>query len=185
MDEMVALRELKGARNLRNGLAVASVLLLMIVAYQASALRDQKSVVVLVPTQFPEGTVAHGGQISPAYLEGLARDAVYSLLNVTPETTTYARDNLARLAAPHARVEILELWDDVMEEVRRRKIATAFYPRALNTSAGSLSVIIDGELSTYLGTSLVQREMKRYEVLFASVNSTVRIAKISELEMPS
>lgn len=185
MHDVVALREFKAARNGRNVLIVAAAVLLGIVAFQASALRNQKSVVVLVPSQFPDGTVAHGGEISPGYLEGLTRDAMYSLLNVSAETTTYARDNLGRIAAPHARVEILDLWDDIMEEVRRRKIATAFYPRALETSARGLTVIVDGELSTYLGTSLVSKEIKRYEVQFVRVNSSVRISMISELEIPS
>ena len=185
MDGLVAMRELRGARNGRNMLIFACAVLILVVAFQAAALRDQKSVVVLVPSQFPDGTVAHGGQVSPGYLEGLARDAVYSLLNVTPETTNYARDNLARLAAPHARIEVIALWDDIMEEVRRREIATAFYPTGLETSASGLMVLVDGELSTYLGTSLVRKERKRYEVRFVSVNSSVRISKISELEIPA
>lgn len=183
MDGSVSLRELRGARNVRNAMALIAFVMTAAVVLLVAELRSRQHVTVLVPTIVQEGMIANG-RIEARYMEGLARDALYSLLNVTPDTTDYSRNMLGRLAAPAARPEILNLWEDVMEEVRKRDISTVFYPSTLESSVKDLSVTVDGELVTYLGFSKVGNEPRRYRIEFVEYQGSIRVARIAELEVP-
>lgn len=185
MHEQYAQAELKNARAARNVFAVLSVLCAIAVVALVGLLWKQETKIVLTPTFIPSGTVAVGAEVDGKYLEGLARDAMYSILNVSPEATDYARDALARIAAPDSRTKIITIWDDILLDVRKREISTAFYPAIFNVNTTALSVVVDGDLLTFLGSTMIAREKRRYQIAFKVVNGSARIADISGLELPS
>lgn len=182
MEKGIALREHNAARLQRNGLFLTVLLLLAIVAMQAMALVKRENVVVLTPTIVQDGTVAYGGNVDARYIEALARDAIQSLLNVAPLTTDYPRTTLSRLAAPTYRPELLEFFDGIIQDVRKRKISTVFFLETLDTNVVTKEVFVNGRLRTYLGATEVKSDPKRYRVAFGSFNGSVRITKISEVE---
>lgn len=182
MDQGIALREHRSARIQRNVLFGIVVLLLGIVAFQAFALVKRENIVILTPTIVQDGTVAYGGDVDARYIESLARDAIQSLLNVAPATTDYPRTTLSRLAAPSYRPELLEFFDGIIQDVRKRKISTVFFLETLDTNVVAKEVFINGRLKTYLGATEVKSDQRRYRIGFGDFNGSVRITKISELE---
>jgi type IV conjugative transfer system protein TraE len=182
MDHAISLREHKSARLQRNFLLLTVLLLLTIVSMQAYALVKRENVVILTPTIVQDGTVAYGGNVDARYIEALARDAIQSLLNVAPLTTDYPRTTLSRLAAPTYRPELLEFFDGIIQDVRKRKISTVFFLETLDTNVFTKEVFVNGRLKTYLGATEVKSDPKRYRVAFGDFNGSVRITKISELE---
>lgn len=183
MDASNAFREHKAARLQRNFLCIVTLILMAAVTFQAYALYKRENVVILTPTIVQDGTVAYGGDINASYIEALARDAIQSLLNVAPETTEYPRITLSRLATASYRHELLEFFDGIIQDVRKRKISTVFFIETLDTNVQRKEVVVNGRLRTYLGATEVKNDPKQYRVLFGASNGSVRITKISELEV--
>lgn len=182
MNFQVLNTQLRRARQGRN--ATAALLVAMIVANVGLSIRlaVQNDQVVLVPTRVSDGMVARGS-VDVRYMEALALDAVYAMYTTSPNTTSYGRAVVERVAAASQRGELVEQFDEVARDIIERKISTVFFPDRIEHNPAALQIIVYGELGTYLETMQVAREARSILLTFVQEGAGVRLARIERLKV--
>lgn len=145
---------------------------------------SQTNQVVLVPTNVSDGMVARGAA-DKRYIEALALDAVYAMYNASPGNLDYGRHVIERISSVGERNTLLRHYDEIGTDIRERDIATVFFPRQIEHNPESLDVIVDGVLQTYLNTVQIAAEPRRLLLTFVSEAGSVRLSRISRLEVDS
>jgi len=172
------LRTARVGRNLGLGLVAALGLMNAGLTY---TIFSQSNQVILIPTNVSDGMVARGA-VDKRYVEALALDAVYGLYNASPANLEYGRSVIERLAAVADRSTLLRHYDEVSTDIRERDISTVFYPGTIEHTNNSLTVVIEGQLQTFLNTVLVNIEPRRMMLNFVTEAGSVRLSRISRLE---
>jgi type IV conjugative transfer system protein TraE len=138
--------------------------------------------VILVPTLTDTVEVSSTGAVDRDYLERMARDASYLMLNRTPETARYFERQLERIAAPETYQAIkTELIKD-RQERRETKTSQVFFPTEFFIKPTDLYVEVTGRLQTSDGIAVRENENKTYGVRFVRAGSAVRLHSFVELE---
>ena len=180
-------RELLDAerRRVRDGRAVLAVLLglsLLANLGLSAGLASVERMAVLIPAvagpQWEVGTSRAGRR----YLEDMGRTVAVTLLTLTPENAEQVREAAARLSHPSARGAIGAWVAAEARRMERRDLATAFYPGRIEADAGRLTVVVTGELATWIGREPVSREQKRYRMAFRVDAGRIGLLRFEELE---
>ncbi len=173
------LRHARAARNLGFGLVVLLGFLNVALVYKVYSQSNQ---VILIPTSVSDGMVARGA-VDKRYVEALALDAVYGLYNASPSNLRYGRTVIERLAAVASRSELLRLYDEVATDIQERDISTVFFPKQIEHNLDAKTVVVAGTLQTYLNTVLISEEPRRILLNFVTEAGSVRLSRISRLEV--
>jgi conjugal transfer pilus assembly protein TraE len=168
----------------RNAILAVGCILLAVNALLGIRLFTQTNQVVLVPTNVSDGMVARGAS-DKRYIEALALDAVYGLYNASPASLDYGRAVIERIASVSERNNLLRHYDDVATDIRERDISTVFFPRQIEHNIDNLEVVVEGDLQTYLNTVLISVEPRRVLLSFVAEAGSVRLFRVSRLEMES
>ena len=174
-----------GVRRVRDArVAMAALLALSMAANLALSvgLAGRESVTVLVPAVSGPVWEVGSSWAGRRYLEDAARTAAATLLTLTPENAGHVREAAARLAAPEARGAIGAWVESEAERMRRRDLATAFYPRRIEAEAGGLGVVVGGELVTWIGREEARRERRRYRLAFRVDSGRLGLVRFEQLE---
>lgn len=176
-------RQLRAARWQRSVFAVLALLLLVSNLFLVGSFTQVQRTTVLVPSRVSDGMVAVGA-VDARFVEALALDAVYAFYNVSPETASYGRRVVERLASLRDRPSLLDAFDTVSNDIRQRRISTTFFPETVEHELTGLRVIITGSLATFIETQRVSREPRIVTLTFVEEASSVRLASMS-VEDPS
>ena len=177
-------RTVQTTRLQRNVMGGGFALMLAVNSLLAFEVHTQSNQVILVPTNVVDGMVARGA-FDKRYVESLALDAIYGLYNATPANTGYGRDVIARLASVGDRNELLTKYDQVAEDMREREISTVFFPRTIEHNLEALEVVVEGDLQTFVNTVPVSTEPRRILLGFVPEAGSIRLSRISSLEVES
>ena len=172
-------RRTRDARLALAGLLGLSVLANLALA-QGLATRDR--VTVLVPAVAGPAWEVGETWAGRRYLEDAARTAAVTLLTLTPENAGFVRDAAARLAHASARGPIGAWVAAEAERMARRDLATAFYPRSIESEPGALRVEVEGELVTWIGREEAFRERRRYRLAFRIDGGRLGLVRFEQLE---
>lgn len=180
-------RELMEAqrRQVRDGRAALAALLgLSLLANLALSvgLASVERMTVLVPAVSGPAWEVGGGRAGLRYLEDIGRTVAVTLLTLTPENAEHAREAAARLAHASARGAIGSWVAAEASRMARRDLSTAFYPGKIEADPGRLTVIIGGELATWVGREPVSRERKRYRLVFRVDAGRIGLLRFEELK---
>lgn len=181
MDFQIMDRKYKGARRLNVVLVLFGAALTCAVVFLSFHIVRETNQVVLVPSQISDGMVARGG-VDQRYVEAIALDAAYAMYNVSAANLKYGRDVIERVSSNTERNRLLTRYDEIGEDIRLRKISTTFRPNNLQTDMDNLTVVLNGELSTYLENTRTSVERRTLLVTFAYEGASVRVASIAKLE---
>ena len=91
-------------------------------------------------------------------------------------------EDAARLSHASARGAIGAWVAAEAERMRKRDLATAFYPRSIESEPGALIVEIGGELVTWIGREETSRETRRYRLAFRIDNGRLGLLRFEQLE---
>ena len=178
-------KKLKFARRMNAFLSLIIVCLVASVLFLAFHVVRETNQVVLVPSQISDGMVARGGGVDQRYIEAIALDAAYAMYNVSAANLGYGRKTIERIASSGERSELLLRYDEIGEDIVQRKISTVFRPSSILTDLENLTIMIDGELATYLEDSRTSLENRRVIVNFEYEGASVRVASIAREEVKS
>ncbi len=143
------------------------------------AILDERQSVVVVPS--PAGqTYQLGETVNTAYLEDMGRDVALTFLNVHPGTTDYVRDAILKIAHPAFDGEFKRHFDSWMEDIRRRKLSTAFYPTTIIADPAKLSVRVTGVLKSFIGEAQVDAESIIYIIGFNNAAGRLTLSRFEE-----
>jgi len=182
MDFLVMQRQLRAARRGRMAFGMTLGLMIAINGLLAAKLYFTSNQVVLVPSSLSDGMVARGA-VDRRYMEALSLDAVYALYNVSPNTLSYGRQVIERVASVMERNSLLRRYDEVAEDIRDREISTVFAVERIEHNPEALEVIVEGRLQTFLDTVLVSIERRRIQLAFVLEAGSVRLAGINRLQV--
>lgn len=176
-------RQLRAARWQRSVFVVIAALLLVSNLFLVGSYTQVQRTTVLVPSRVSDGMVA-AGAVDARFVEALALDAVYAFYNVSPETASYGRRVVERLASLRDRPKLLDAFDTVADDIRQRRISTTFFPEKVEHDLDGLQVLITGSLATFIETERVSREPRIVTLTFVEEAASVRLAAMS-VEDPS
>ena len=172
-------RRARDARLALAGLLALSVLANLVLGH-GLATRDR--VTVLLPAVSGPAWEVGGSWAGRRYLEDAARTAAVTLLTLTPENAGHVRTAVSRLAAPEARGALGAWVAAEAERMARRDLATAFYPRRIESAPDALTVEIAGELVTWVGREEVSRERKAYRLAFRLDGGRLGLLRFEQME---
>lgn len=181
MNQALVSRQLKSARFARN--IVAFLLAISIVANAALAthISRQTNSVVLVPSVVSDGMVARG-TLDVSYLEQLAKDAVMSLYQLTPNTLGEGRAVIERVSSGETRSALLAHFDAIAKDIEARKLSTVWRTVRLTTDLDALTVDVEGEFATYVRNNFASSETRTIRVVFGPEGASARVIGIESLE---
>ena len=174
-----------GVRRVRDArVALAGVLVLSMAANLALSvgLGLREGMTVLIPAVSGPAWEVGGSWAGRRYLEDAARTAAVTLLTLTPENAGHVRGAAARLSHASARGAVGAWVAAEAERMRKRDLATAFYPRSIESEPGALIVEIGGELVTWIGREEASRETRRYRLAFRIDNGRLGLLRFEQLE---
>ena len=174
-----------GVRRVRDArVALAGLLVLSMAANLALSvgLGLREGMTVLIPAVSGPAWEVGGSWAGRRYVEDAARTAAVTLLTLTPENAGHVRGVAARLSHASARGAIGAWVAAEAERMRKRDLATAFYPRSIESEPGALIVEIGGELVTWIGREETSRETRRYRLAFRIDNGRLGLLRFEQLE---
>lgn len=172
-------------QRVRDGRAVLAVLLgisLLANLGLSAGLASVERMAVLIPAVAGPSWEVGGSRAGVRYLEDMGRTAAVTLLTLTPENAEHVREAAARLSHASARGAIGSWVAAEARRMERRDLATAFYPERIEADAGKLTVMVTGELATWIGREPVSRERKRYRMAFRVDAGRIGLLRFEELE---
>ncbi len=180
-------RELLDAerRRVRDGrAALAGLLGLSLLANLALGvgLASVERMAVLVPAVSGPSWEVGGSRAGLRYLEDMGRTVSVTLLTLTPENAEQVREAAARLSHASARGAIGAWIAAEAGRMERRDLATAFYPERIEADPEALTVMVAGELATWIGREPVSRERKRYRLTFRVDAGRIGLLRFEELK---
>lgn len=181
MNTIQVQQKYKSAISQRNALFAMTLILLFLVSMLVFTVMSQKTRVVLVPSRVSDGMVALGAQDN-RYIEAIALDVVYAMFNVTPASLRHNRAVIERVTSAQQREGVLAVFDDTSKDFERRNITTAFFPVSIAYELSSKRVRIEGQIKTFLNTTLVSVETKVLAVYFSEEAGSYRVSGIHEIK---
>lgn len=173
-------RQLVWARRSRNVMMIFVAIGLAANLMLAVKVFNQSNQVVLVPSMVAGGMVARG-TVDRSYIEALAKDAVYSLYNMTPANLHYQRQAIETLASVNDRIPLLTLFDETATDIRERKISTIFVIERIEKSPDGLEVRVIGKLRTFVEEFFSGEETRTIVVRFRPEAGSVRVSSIGRV----
>ena len=174
--------ERRRARDTRAAIAALlglSVLANLVLGY---GIAHRERVTVLVPAVAGPAWEVGESWAGRRYLEDAARTAAVTLLTVTPENAAQVREAATRLAHASARGPIGAWVAAQAQRMARRDLATAFYPRGIDSDPRALSAEIEEELVTWVGREEALRENRRYRLAFRIDGGRLSLVRFEQLE---
>ena len=174
--------ERRRVRDARAALAALLGLSLLANLALSIGLASVERMTVLVPAVAGPAWEVGGGSAGRRYLEDMGRTVAVTLLTLTPENAEHAREAAARLAHASARGAIGAWVAAEAGRMARRDLSTAFYPGRIEADPERLSVVVGGELATWVGREPVSRERKRYRLSFRVDAGRIGLLRFEEME---
>ncbi|MDE0649268.1 MAG: TraE/TraK family type IV conjugative transfer system protein [Gammaproteobacteria bacterium] len=182
MEHRVMQEARRRVRDTRIALAALLALSMGVNAVLSHGLATRERMAVLVPAvSGPSWTVGETWA-GRRYLQDTARTVTVTLLTLTPENAVEVREAVARMAHPSARGQIAAWVETEAGRLRRRNLASAFYPATVEAAADELAAEVTGELVTWLGREEATRERKRYRLVFAVEGGRIGLLRFEERE---
>ncbi|PTE20586.1 hypothetical protein C5F48_16785 [Cereibacter changlensis JA139] len=175
-------KKLYGAQRARNVLAVLLAVAIFGNVLQSWKISQESTQVVLIPSRVSDGMVARGAA-DIRYLEAVTLDAVYAMYTISPNTVSYGRNVIERVAAAQDRAHLLDLYDDIAEDIRLRRISTVFRPEKFEHNLERLQVAVTGTLATYLDTTEVSTGPRKILLTYVEEGSSIRLSRVELVEI--
>ena len=180
-------RELMEAerRRVRDGRAALAVLLALSLLANLGlslGLASVERMAVLIPAVTGPSWEVGGSRAGLRYLEDMGRTVAVTLLTLTPENAGHVREAAARMSHASARGAIGAWVAAEAGRMERRDLATAFYPERIEADPEALTVVVAGDLATWIGREPVSREHKHYRLAFRVDAGRIGLVRFEELK---
>lgn len=165
----------------RNGLAILSVALaiVILILFAMAATRDRE--VVLQPISRSPLTLSSAG-VSHEYLEMVTRDVALLALNRSPETLKYWMDNILEITEPRSRGELKSELVKVVNEQRGSQITQFFTINSIKTDPEALTSDVNGVLHTVAGSKEVTTEPRTFRFTWTYTGVSLKLRGFGMVE---
>ena len=125
---------------------------------------DMSEKTIVVPAKVDEAFSVQGDQLSPSYIEQMARHFSHLLLTYHKQNAQYQFDTVLRYTDPAIYNDMKTRFAMDVERIRRNDIRSVFHPMKIHVKENT--AMITGELSGFVGEHLVNTHVKTYELRF-------------------
>jgi conjugal transfer pilus assembly protein TraE len=152
-------------RRLAYGLLAANALLAVTLAGT-----DTTEKTIITPPTIERQFWVKGSEVSPEYLEDIARFLSTLVGNSTPKSIDMNIEIFLRYVAPESYGDIRSRMKVQADRLKRDDISTAFYPVAYQTRPAQRQTVITGDFVTMVGKQRISsvRRSWRYDYSFTS-----------------
>lgn len=140
--------------------------------------RSQEKTIV-VPAQFNMPFTVQGAEVSHEYIEQMARYFSNLLLTYQKSNVAAQFDTVLRYADPSVYGALKARFALDADRISKNDISSVFYLMDLHIKKDV--AIITGELNSFIGSHLVSKQTKNYELIF-KYNSGLSIIGFNELK---
>ena len=164
-------------------MGVAGVLLLsnlMLAGFVVTADTSEKTIVV--PPQVDTPFSVQGNEVSPAYSEQMARYFSQLLLTYHKQNAQSQFDTVLHYTDPSVYSAMKTRFAVDYDRISRNDISSVFYLMGIHIKKDV--AVITGELNGFIGSHLVSKRQKTYELRF-KYNGKLTITGFNELEKDS
>ncbi len=149
----------------RNFLGLALIFSLLTLFLLSYKLVGKTTKVVVVPSNITR-TYEIDHTVNRAYLEDMGKDIVWSMLNISKNSTDYSLTNLLKFTSAEANDKIKRYYLRSLAIIKRRSAITNFDIKRIWASEKTLSTYIEGNLFTYMGNKLISTNTQIYRISF-------------------
>ena len=151
-------------------LSLALLVALLTIYQQMGAAR-----VIVTPPVIDRVFWVSGNKVSSDYLELMGPFIAQMVLDISPQSVPYKRDMLLKFVRPAAHGELRIRMDKEADRLVKSGATTAFRPARVTPSADTLSVRLDGVLTTYINSQAFNADAS-YLVQFEYDGGTLWVA---------
>jgi len=164
-------------RNVALVLLLVSLIAIVILSVSVTAKKDQ---LILVPLTSGPMTV-EAGKVRRDYLRETAVTISYFFENITPESAEYFEERILSVTHPSARGRISADLQETVERWRDGSSSRAWYPRDIYEDPKRLYVEVTGELRTFVGTKMVDKQQMTLAMQFFQEDYSLFLQDIQEI----
>lgn len=143
------------------GLLVANIVLSIFVITT-----DTTEKTLVVPPTIERPFWVKGGEVSPEYLEEMARYLSSLVLTVTPKSVGGNVDIFMRYVAPGSYGATKAAMDVGAERLKHNSASTTFYPVEYQTKSKQLQTVISGDFVTMVGKQVVSQARRSWRFTY-------------------
>ena len=163
------------------GLAVALLASnVMLASFVMTADTSEKTIVV--PPQMDKPFSVHGNEVSPEYIEQMARYFSQLLLTYHKSNAQSQFNTVLYYTDPSVYSEMKTRFSIDYDRISRNDISSVFYQMGIHIKNNV--AYISGELNGFVGSHLVSKRQKTYELRF-SYNGNLTITAFNEIKRDS
>jgi len=164
-------------------MGIAAIMLVsnvMLAGFVATADTSEKTIVV--PPQVEKPFTVQGNEVSPAYIEQMARYFSQLLLTYHKQNAQSQFDTVLHYTDPSVYSEMKTRFAVDYDRISRNDISSVFYLMGIHIKKNV--AIISGELNGFIGSHLVSKKQKTYELRF-NYNGQLTITGFNEMQKDS
>jgi conjugal transfer pilus assembly protein TraE len=141
---------------------------------------DTREKTIITPPVVSEAFWVKGSQVSPSYLETMARYFANLALTFSPSSMAGQKDVLLRYADPSAHGALDAKLTEDADRVQHQKISEVFYPARTRIRTETLEVALSGDLVTFVGAQQTGVAHTTYVIRFINRDGQLFVAAFTE-----
>jgi conjugal transfer pilus assembly protein TraE len=141
---------------------------------------DTREKTIIVPPVVSAAFWVKGSEMSPSYLEAMARYFANLALTFSPTSILGQKDVLLRYADPAAHGALDAKLTEDADRVQHQKISEVFYIARTRVRAAALEVALSGDLVTYVGEQQTGLVHTTYVIRFTDRDGQLFVAAFTE-----
>ncbi|MBF0208379.1 MAG: type IV conjugative transfer system protein TraE [Oligoflexia bacterium] len=150
---------------------------LILVIYLVSADRSEKTIVV--PPGLKEEFWIKGNEVSPLYIEQMAKYFFQLLLTYNKKNVQGQYNDFLHYMRPEKYGAMKAVLMSDVDRITRNELGSAFYP--MKSTVSKMRAEVEGEQVGIVGDKVVSRKIKKYFMLFNYQNGNLTIEAYSEV----
>lgn len=164
-------------RRFAYGLLAVVALLAMTVAGT-----DTTEKIVITPPTLGRPFWIKGSEVSPEYLEEMARYLSTLVLNATPKSIDANIESFLRYVAPESYGAIRSRMRVQADRLKRDDVSTAFYPVGFQTRPKQQQTVITGDFVTMVGKQRVSSVRRAWRFDFSFTGGRLWVSEFREVD---
>jgi conjugal transfer pilus assembly protein TraE len=137
---------------------------------------------IVLPPSIEKSFWVEKDKVSATYLEQMAGYITYLALQSSPATVDYQNKQLLEYVAPASYGQIKQDMEYFSGRVKKGSISQVFVPKAYETNAPKKSVLVQGNMTTYVNEKPVGQKDVSVALTFEVVHGKLYVKSLKETE---
>ncbi len=168
MKHLFVTKRLSNLQFQRNVLLGLASVLLFVVFLQSLFLFLRSEKTIILPPETKQSFWVEGNTFAPSYLEEQATYFCHLFLDITASNVLFQGDVILRYVEPRFYSEIRSNLLNEEERLKKENLTLHFMPIEVKVYPHDLSVLVTGDLNSYVGGKKITTSKKVYKVNFLS-----------------